>query len=314
MRIFKFWLAALLLTWALPPSWAAEGPLLKLNLITGAENGTYFAVGRDLEKLLAQNGIDLAVIPSAGTLQNVSDVQRYRSLPLGLAQLDVLAYLNLALNDDSSARHIAEELRIVLPLYREEVHLLARAGIKQISDLNGEKIAIGELGSGTSVTALTLLELAHVEPAELLNADFPEALAALRRGEIAAAFYVVGAPAEVLTQQVRAEDRLHLLPVLIKEVPDDEFLTQLYPPAILAAEVYPWQKEAVATVTVGSALVTTTRADYAAISPVAKALLGNLAWLQQNGHAKWKSVAFDPAALATLDRLSPCVAELLKAK
>ena len=45
-----------------------------------------------------------------------------------------------------------------------------------------------------------------------------------------------------------------------------------------------------------------------------KAMLGNLAWLQQNGHAKWKSVAFDPAALATLDRLSPCVAELLKAK
>lgn len=113
------------------------------------------------------------MILSAGTLQNVPDVQRYRSLPLGLAQLDVLAYLNLALNDDSSARHIAEELLIVLPLYREEVHLLARAGIKQISDLNGEKIAIGELGSGTSVTA-DLAELAHVEPAELLNADFPE--------------------------------------------------------------------------------------------------------------------------------------------
>lgn len=65
MRMFKFWLAALLLAWTLPPSWAADGPLLKLNLITGAENGTYFAVGRDLEKLLAQNGIDLAVVPSA---------------------------------------------------------------------------------------------------------------------------------------------------------------------------------------------------------------------------------------------------------
>src|SRR5262245_28919300 len=67
-------------------------PRTELTLLTGAESGTYYAMGRDIKRLLNEvapdSGIDLAVVPSQGALQNVIDVFRYSSIQLGITQSD----------------------------------------------------------------------------------------------------------------------------------------------------------------------------------------------------------------------------------
>lgn len=47
---------------------AAPPAVTELNLMTGREAGTCYQMGRDLKKLVSRHSIDLAVIPSAGSL------------------------------------------------------------------------------------------------------------------------------------------------------------------------------------------------------------------------------------------------------
>ncbi len=314
-QLKPIWLILLLLLLSLPITGIADSASapVKLSIITGAEDGTYFAIAKDMEKLLAKHGIDLTVIPSAGTLQNVSDVNRYNSIPLGFAQKDVIAYINVALdNEDDEAKQLSKNLRTLLPLYQEEVHLLVSADIKKMADLNGKKIAIGEFGSGTSVTAMTLLELNLIEAADLVNTDINDAIRALRAGEISGVFYVVGAPTEVLTKKIKASDTLHLIPVMIKDMSDKKFTDNLYTTTELPAGTYPWQEKAVKTLDVSSILITTASANCTHMGKVAKAIMDNLAWLQQEGHPKWKSVTFDAKKMVENNTLSPCTTKLTK--
>ena len=73
-------------------------------------------------------GIEFAVVPSQGALQNVIDVFRYPSIQLGVTQSDVLAYLEIYARGDPDARRILGGLQIVVGLYDEEVYLFARPG------------------------------------------------------------------------------------------------------------------------------------------------------------------------------------------
>jgi TRAP-type uncharacterized transport system substrate-binding protein len=133
-------------------------PRTELILLTGFESGTYYPVGRDIRRLLderaPQLGIELAVVPSRGALQNVVDVFRHPAIQLGITQADVLSYLEIYARGDPEARRILGGLQVVSPLFDEDVYLFARPEYKEIGDLAGKRIAIGPAGSGTTVTAL----------------------------------------------------------------------------------------------------------------------------------------------------------------
>jgi TRAP transporter TAXI family solute receptor len=295
---------------------APRPPATELVIVAGRAHGTYHAVAKDIETLLErvvpQEGLDLDVIPSRGALQNVLDVFEHESIDLGLTQLDTLAYLNAFGNDDEDARRLSDAIQVVLPLYEEEVHLLARPGIRGLADLAGKRVGIGEAGSGTMATALVLLRLGRVTPGQVLPMDSLRALALLRRGDIDALFTVVGSPSRLLAEQVVAEDGLALVPVRVPAVPGDDFVARLYRPATIAARTYGWQADAVETVAVRSAIIMTGTAHCDAIGALARIVHDHLGWLRQNGHEKWKSVTLDRAAILAEPRLSPCVARRLR--
>ena len=228
----------------------------ELNILTGPESGTYFAVAKDLKRLaeevVPEAGVDLDVVPSQGALQNALEVFRYRSIPLGITQLDIVAYLSIYGRGNDEARRVAEGLQVVLPLYQEEVHLLARGPVKSLASLTDKRVSIGPPGSGTHVTAMVLLHLAGVHPADVLTLDFSDALAVLRRDQLDALFLVGGAPVPALAAEVMASDGLALVPVRLQPVSDDAPLAAYYRPASLAARTYPWQPEPVDTVAVWS--------------------------------------------------------------
>jgi TRAP transporter TAXI family solute receptor len=315
------------LSWLAGPLQAAEtataAPSAELSVMTGRETGVYYQLGRDLKKLAGRNQLDLSVIPSSGSLENIFKVYEYPSLQLGFSQFDSLSLVALeaAVGDDEDTdelKKLTNSLQLVLPLYYEEVHVLAKTPeIKEFTDLNGKRIAVGEMVSGTYGTAIILLDLFQVEPAELFEMDATLALDALQQGDIDALIYVVGAPAPLFSGPLASADALHLVSIAIpEELAKNELFETFYLTATIPAATYSWQKQEVATVAVGAVLFTSDQGlseeSCQAMGLFAKMVYDNLGELSRTGHPKWKSVSIDRAALLKAPHLSPCVARALK--
>jgi hypothetical protein len=198
-------------------------------------------------------------------------------------------------------------MRVVLPLYQEQIHVITRKDIKSIQDLTGKVVSIGDEGSGTSMTASTLLYQLGINPKELVTYDIKKGIDALRNGKIDALFYVVGVPAKVLQQQIVAEDNFHVLPLSLPTTSEDEFYTKLYSKVTLPANTYSWQTEPVETLGVQSFLFTVENDDCSQVTPVASLIKNNLPWLQKNGDPIWKEIDFKSSQTKELSRMSKCV-------
>lgn len=293
-------------------------PRTELMMVTGSEYGTYYAMARDLKRLLDEvvpdAGIGLAVVPSPGALQNVVDVFRYGAIHLGITQTDVLDYLEIYARGDPDARRILSGLQIAGGLYDEDVYLIARPGIRGLGDLTGKRVDIGPPGSGTTVSALVLLHLAGAQPREVVNfLETTETITALRKGRIDAFFRVTATPAQYLTEGISPSHGFVLVPIRLNPKPELARLAQHYRPSVIPAKAYPWLDHSVETIKVGARVVTAGDVPGSpacvAIGRLAEIMREHLPWLRENGHPKWKDVARDPAELLADPRISPCVVQ-----
>jgi hypothetical protein len=190
---------------------------------------------------------------------------------------------------DPVLKKIAQKIKMVYPLYNEEIHLLGRRDITEFDELGGKKVAIGQEGSGTYLTAKLLFEISDVRPSSILTIGADEALLQLKKGEIDALFYVAGYPVKLFSEQVTALNDLSLIPILNKNV------TEFYPETEIPADTYVWQTQAVKTVAVKSVLVSYDfrMANCQNVGKFADILERNIDWLRKNGHPKWNSVDLD---------------------
>ena len=272
---------------ALPASSVDAAPA-ELGLITGGESGTYYRFGLDVQKLLERNaasGMTLNVYPSKGSVENIYAVYQRPATQMGIVQSDVLAFV-FRIQSDPVLKRIARKVKLVFPLYNEEIHILGKKGITDFDDLAGRRVAIGREGSGTYLTARILLKMADIAPREMVLIDTDEALAELKAGRIDAMFYVAGYPVKLFTEQVAESDGLALVPVLNKTVLEFYELSQI------PANTYRWQPKAVQTAAIKAVLVSFDfrRADCESIGRFAQTIAKNMDWLITNGHPKWKSV------------------------
>jgi uncharacterized protein len=260
----------------------------ELGLITGGEHGTYFQFGQDLKRLVKPSGINVTVHPSKGSVDNVFAVSQGRAIQLGIVQSDVLAFVSDQ-PANAAVTQIAKSIRMVFPLYDEEVHILGRREIADFGQLAGKRVAIGREGSGTYLTARWLFTLAEVAPGEMVPIDAPEALAQLKAGRIDALVYVAGHPVALLQREVKPEDGLALIPIASKRILD------AYAAADIPADVYPWQATPVSTVAVKAVLVSSDLRgqDCDLVGRFAQQVASGLPSLQKHGHPKWKGVDLD---------------------
>jgi TRAP transporter TAXI family solute receptor len=239
----------------------------------------------NLEKLVAQNGIKLNVANSNGSVENVFAVYKRPKTQMGIVQSDVLAFV-AKVQTDPVLKKIATKIKMIFPLYNEEVHLLGRNDITDFDDLEGKRVAIGQEGSGTYLTAKLLFEVSDIKPASMITIGADEALPQLKAGEIDALFYVAGYPVKLFSEQVTGEDSLALIPILNKSI------IEFYPTTEIPADTYVWQTETVKSVAVKSVLVSYDfrMANCQNVGKFADILENNLDWLRENGHPKWNSV------------------------
>ena len=78
----------------------AWGQATKYKIVTASERGTYFAIGQDLARFVAPAaGIDLDVLPSAGSAANVRLLRFEPGVQLAVVQADVFqAFIDRAEN------------------------------------------------------------------------------------------------------------------------------------------------------------------------------------------------------------------------
>ena len=259
-----------------------------MGLMTGGLQGTYYQFGLNLKELMKSNGIDLSVFNSNGSVTNVYAVYQRPRTQLGIVQSDVLAFV-AKVETDPVLKKIATKMRMVFPLYNEEIHLVGNKEITSFDELQGKNVAIGKEGSGTYLTAKLLFKVSGIQPANMINVGAADALTKLKEGKVDAMFYVAGYPVKLFTEQISDSDNLHVVPIENKAIVD------FYPQSEIPGSTYSWQTEPVNSVAVKSVLVSYNfrNTQCKNVGRFGVSLKNNLEWLKKNGHPKWKSVDLD---------------------
>src|SRR2546421_1501345 len=211
-----------------------RGRAADIGVITGSDKGTYYQFGLNLQALGKPNGVTVTVHNSKGSVENIYAVYQRPGVQVGIVQSDVLAFV-ARVQTDSTLQRIAKKIKMVFPLYNEEIHVLAQKGVASFDDLANKRVAIGREGSGTYLTARLLFKVSEVAPRQMVPIDTDEALAELKARRIDAMFYVAGYPVRLLTEGVTAADDLALVPITNKDI------AEFYPRAVIPASTYAWQ-------------------------------------------------------------------------
>jgi len=167
-----------LFIWALDPA-----PPNHLSMATGSPGGGYQAFGERLKARLAEDDIELDLVPSTGSPDNL---QKLLDHQVEVALVQSGTELNLA-------QQQRDQLRGLGVMYREPLWLFHRRDtpVGELADLRGLKVGLGAPGSGTLAVVERLLGAAGIqrEPGwdEMSDA---EASRRLRDGDLDAVFLV----------------------------------------------------------------------------------------------------------------------------
>ena len=284
---------------------AAPRPTVAYKIVTASERGTYIQIGRDLARFVApQAGVQLEALSSKGSADNVSRLRYDTDVKLAIVQSDVYqAFLDYADVGNAAAADLIRPLRVVLPLYDEEIYFVVRADspLQYVHEIKGRRINIGPLQSGTAMSASTIYRLMFDEPlpaAATSTLSNEEALLKLTTdGSLDVVVIVAGQPAKLLADmKPEAKQFVRLLRV---DPTRSETVAamQTYAPATIRSASYPnWLDQDVAALAVKAFLVTydfNYRMTTEKMVQLAQSMCDNFPVLQTDGHPKWREVRLE---------------------
>jgi TRAP-type uncharacterized transport system substrate-binding protein len=226
-----------------------------VGLAGGQLSGTYMTFADELAQVL-DDGDNLRVLPTVtyGAASNLDDLLYLRHIDLVMTQSDIFEYFRT----QRKTPDLEKKIHYIIRLPISEMHVLARAEIKNIEDLQGKKVSFGPAGSASSLTGTIVFQRLGVKVEQVLT-DNPTALQMLKAGELAALVRVIGKPVDFFAH-IPPDSGLHLVPIPFSEIFTDqytvgEFTSEEYPtlvspgekidtiavPAVLA--VYNWPKD-----------------------------------------------------------------------
>ena len=306
----------------------------KYKIVTASERGTYIQIGRDIAKFVGPAAdIELQVLPSVGSAENVERLRYEPGVKFAMVQSDVYqAFLDLAAGGNADVGAMIRPLRVVIPLYNEEIYFIARSDstLDFVHDIKDAKINLGPLRSGTAMSASTIFRQMFGTQVPDANASFlsnEEALVKLTGDKsIDVVVVVAGQPAKLLVDMKPEARQLIKLLKFDASQPASKAALQTYFAANVRATSYPnLLSEDVPGVAVRAYLVTydykvSGTAGY--LTRFAQSLCQNFAVLQTQGHPKWREVELRLPELGqgwlyydvTERALRNCIANLPKPK
>lgn len=272
------------------------------KIVTASERGTYIKIGQDLAQFVAPSAnIQLEALPSAGSAANVRRLRYDPGVKLALVQSDVYqAFLDIAAGGNAEARDMIQPLRVVMPLYNEEIYFIVRADspLDHLHEIRNARINAGDAGSGTALTSATLYRLMFGEAMPQAGTSYlsnEEALTRLVTDKtIDVVAVVAGQPAKLFVDMKPESRKLIKLLKFDPDHPSSAAVLKTYFAASVLARNYPNLLTAdIPGLAVKALLVTydfQARETENHLRNMARSMCQNFPTLQEKGHPKWREV------------------------
>jgi len=212
---------------------------------TGGVTGVYYPTGGAITKMVndksAEYNIKATVESTSGSVYNINAVLT-GDLEFGVTQSD-RQYQACNGKAEWKCNGPQKDLRAVFSMHPESITLVATAnsGIKNIADLKGKRVNIGNPGSGQRQNAIDVLT-AYGLGLKDIKAEQVKAVEApglLQDEKIDAFFYTVGHPNGNIKEATSGRIKVNIIPIAGKNV--DGLLGEYtyYATSVIAGDNYP---------------------------------------------------------------------------
>lgn len=182
-----------------------SGPPRTITITSGPEGSVFRMTAQRYAKILARDRVKLKILPSEGSLENLKRLADPSfKVDIGFVQGGVADGVNI--DKLVSLGSISYEPLMVF--YR------GATSLDLLSQLNGKRLAIGPVGSGTRSLALTLLALNGIEPGgvtTLVDLHAEEAAKALIEGNVDAVFLTGDFASPQIMRKLLLAPNVHML-------------------------------------------------------------------------------------------------------
>ena len=251
---------------------------------TGGVTGIYYPTGvaicRMINKKFDEYEIKATVESTSGSVFNVNAVLN-GDLVFGVVQSDrqYQAYNGLA---EWSKYGKQTDLRSLFSVHPESITLIAseKSGIREIKDLKGKRVNLGNRGSGYLQNSRDVLKAVGLAEGDGLNAEYAKAVEApglLQDERIDAFFYTVGHPNSNIKEATSGRIKVFIVPI---RGPGIDKMLERYPyyaESTIAHSFYPYAKNTqdIATIGVKATFVTSKKVSEDIVYAITKEVFEN---------------------------------------
>jgi TRAP-type uncharacterized transport system substrate-binding protein len=257
-----------------------------VGLAGGLLEGAPIRLAAEMSRVV-DDGPNLHVLPivTRGPTENLNSLLYLRGVDMAIISSDSLEEYKI------QVPQIQSRITYLLNLFPSEVHVFVRPEIQSLQDLAGKKVNFNTQGTAAAYTGPMIFSRLGIE-VEKAFIPHQVALEQMRKGEMAAVFFITSKPVDAFVRG-RWEPGFKFLPVTYESKFEDYYL-----PAVLEASDYPnliKQGERVSTIAVPTVLVAfnwpAQSNRYQRVARFVDYLFSRIDRLQAPGFdPKWKSI------------------------
>lgn len=264
---------------------AGQAMAVELRLMSGNEQGTYYQISREIARETDKVGLNLKVLPSAGSWANIIALFN-NDTEFAIFQMD--AYIKAGRNlYQNTNLDIRDEIKVVMPLYHEEIHVI-RNKQRPLDFATEEQFLVGcgPEESGSCLSADVIAEF-YSKQFSYVHTSYEQALADLKAGKLDLVVITAGKPFKMLAEQTGLD---------LVSLPRTRKAAEFYLYTSISPADYAWLDRPAETYGVRSVLATMIQEQEGLANDLVGALhftiLINEEQLKKNGHPKWQEVFF----------------------
>ncbi|WP_240468723.1 TAXI family TRAP transporter solute-binding subunit [Gracilibacillus sp. YIM 98692] len=273
----------------------ADGWVENVTILTGGENGVYFPLGVAMAEIMDENvdGVSATGVASGASVVNSNELNDGEA-EFALVQNDI-AYN--AHQGEKMFEEVVDGFSGVFTIYPETIQIvtLADSGIQTVEDLEGKRVAVGDVGSGTEANAKQILE-AHDITYDDISAEwmgFGDASTNLQDGNIDAAFVTAGTPTGSI-QELAASTDIRIVSISSDKIDQLEEEYPYYTREELDENTYENFDATATTVAVQAMLVVRSDLPEDQVYELTKSIFENTEAME-NAHERGKDLTIDTA-------------------
>ncbi|CAG8865433.1 hypothetical protein PS627_01349 [Pseudomonas fluorescens] len=276
---------------------AAQAAPVFINILTGGTSGVYYPIGVGLSQIYSDGiaGSKTSVQATKASVENLNLLQAGRG-ELALALGDSVADAKNGV-EDAGFKTPLSKLRAIGGAYPNYIQIVAsqESGIKTLADLKGKTISVGAPKSGTELNARAIFKaagLTYEDMGKVQYLPFAESVELIKNRQLDATLQSSGLGMAAI------RDLSSVMPLNYIAIPA-EVVTKIgnpaYQSAMIPANTYDGQTEAVPTVAITNILVTRADMPEEIVHEMTRLLFENLPRLG-NSHSAAKDIKLETAA------------------